>query len=428
MEEKSHSNPASCDPDVVAACALLHDVGIKISEEKHGYNNGETQEQYGPPVAAEILAGIGFPANKAKRVKEIIGNHHSPSRYDYPELAVLKEADQIVNAARERGASSNSKGLAPDEALTALSGSDEDLLELMARADAVRRRRSGDRITTCSIINAKSGGCPMDCRFCAQSSHSKTNIQTYQMLKAGELIRAADELAENHPSRIGIVTSGETIDSNDQLDAVVKAISVISSRHPDIELCASLGALDEFSLLKLKESGLDMYHHNLETAPSFYPKVCSTRSHDDKIRTVKLARRVGLKTCSGGLFGLGESDEQRIELFSTLIDLKVDSTPINFFHPFEGMRVDNPQPLPPLECLRLLAVARLMMPDKEIRLCGGREHHLRDLQAMALFAGIDGIMIGGYLTLKGRDAKDDVQMIADAGRTIVTHQPAQPSQ
>ena len=173
---------------------------------------------------------------------------------------------------------------------------------------------------------------------------------------------------------------------------------------------------------RLKSAGLTRYHCNIETAKSFYPQICSTRPWEDAVNTVKAAKEVGLAVCCGGLVGLGESLEQRVELLEQIRELEVDSVPLNFYYPVEGAKVEIDAPIAPLECLKFIAVARLMMPDKEIRVCGGREFNLGDLQSWSLICGADGMMVGGYLTTRGRAVDDDLKMIADAGFKVLWHQ------
>jgi biotin synthase len=168
-------------------------------------------------------------------------------------------------------------------------------------------------------------------------------------------------------------------------------------------------------LRRLRDAGMDRYHHNLETARSHFPQICTTQSYDDSIQTIRAAQDLGCSLCVGGLFGMGESAEQRVELLATIRELDVDSVPINFLNPIGGTRLEGAEHVTAMDCLRVVAVARLMMPRKEIRVCGGREVNLRDLQSWLLLAGVDGLMVGGYLTTPGRQAAADRQMVRDAG-------------
>ena len=194
----------------------------------------------------------------------------------------------------------------------------------------------------------------------------------------------------------------------------------IIARDLPIKPCASLGILDLESLKQLKEAGLTRYHHNLETAGSYFKVICSTRNYEDQTDTVRNAKKAGLSVCSGGIFGLGESKGQRVELLETIRDMDVDSVPVNFLNPIPGTPLENMKQLTPLDCLKIIAVARLMLPNTNIRICGGRECNLRDFQSWIFLAGADAVMIGGYLVTSGRDVKLDLQMIRDAGMRLGT--------
>ncbi|MCD6287594.1 MAG: biotin synthase BioB, partial [Candidatus Hydrogenedentes bacterium] len=188
--------------------------------------------------------------------------------------------------------------------------------------------------------------------------------------------------------------------------------------QPSVRPHASLGTLSPDTLHKMKASGLHGYHHNLETSRNHFPKVCTTHSYDERIATVRAAKDAGLWVCSGGLFGIGETWHDRIELAMTLRDLEVDSVPINFLDPIPGTRLESMPRLKPVECIRIIALMRFMLPTSDIRVCGGRERAMRDLQAMMFYAGANGTMLGDYLTTKGRPARQDIQMIEDLGLNL----------
>jgi len=288
-----------------------------------------------------------------------------------------------------------------------------EILKVFARATETREKFFGKKIDMCSIINAKSGNCPEDCSFCAQSVKSKAKIPKYPLVTADVMLNAALDAAKGGSNRFSIVTSGRSLTAK-QIDKVCSAVAKIAEIS-GLKACASLGILDEKTLRKLKNSGLDRYHHNLETAESHFKKICSTKNYSDKLFTVRNAKKAGLTICSGAIFGMGESLEQRIELLETLRDLKVDCIPINFLNPIPGTKLEKIKRLTPLECLKIIAVARLMMPRTSIRICGGREVNLRDFQSMIFFAGADSFMSGGYLVTPGRDRAADQQMIRDSG-------------
>jgi len=290
----------------------------------------------------------------------------------------------------------------------------EELPALFAAATLVRERSFGKNVSLCSIVNAKSGLCPEDCSFCAQSAHHATSVAQYPLLDEQTLLAGARAAAANGSSCYGIVTSGSGIRSGEELDRICRVIRQICTEGL-IAPGASLGTLDEYSVQALKEAGLVTYHHNLETSRSFYPQICSTHDYEDDVATVRLAKRAGLRVCSGGLFGLGESMAQRVELAMTLRDLDVDSVPINFLDPVEGTPLAGSKNLSPMECLHIIALFRLILPQAHITICGGREKNLRDLQSWVFMAGASGIMTGNYLTKDGRQPSDDRQMITDLG-------------
>ena len=271
-------------------------------------------------------------------------------------------------------------------------------------------------VQLCGIVNAKSGLCTEDCRFCAQSAHNHAAVNCYDLMGVERLVAESETAARNGAGRFSIVTSGHRVEDEGEIDTIVRAVAVI--RNKGILPCASLGNISKETMGRLSDAGLTRYHCNLETARSFYGTICTTRDWQESVDTIRTAKELGLATCSGGLFGLGETDDQRVELLDAIRTLDVDSVPINFFHPVEGTQVTLDPTLTPLVCLKIVAVARLMMPDKEIRVCGGREYHLRELQPLLLFAGADALMVGGYLTTRGRSVQTDLSMIADAGFTV----------
>ncbi|MCP4601313.1 MAG: biotin synthase BioB [Proteobacteria bacterium] len=305
------------------------------------------------------------------------------------------------------------------EAIAMLECRGPDIYELISRANTARIEHKGLKVRLCGVINAKSGLCTEDCKFCAQSEHNDSVIDCYSLIDAKKMTDAARTAEQNLASRIGIVTSGLAVQDKGEVKKVANAVEQIAS---DLSIlpCASLGKVSKETLECLKDAGLTRYHCNLETAESFFSEICTTRDWSEAADTIRTAKQIGLATCCGGLFGLGESLSQRVELLEEIRDLDVDSVPLNFFHPVQGNRLEDVPQLTPLECLKVIAVARLMMPDREIRVCGGREHNLRDLQSWILISGADGLMVGGYLTTAGRNVKDDLKMVADAGFVLDT--------
>lgn len=290
----------------------------------------------------------------------------------------------------------------------------ELLPDLFAAANKVRQHFFGNQVTLCGIINAKSGLCPEDCSFCAQSAHHTTGVDSYPLVDQTVLLEGARATAASHAACYGIVTSGSGISSQAELKQLCQAIQDINE-DGRITAGASLGMLSSETFLQLKAAGLTTYHHNLETARSFFPQICSTHDYEQDLETVRLARQHGLRVCSGGLFGLGESMAQRVELAMTLRELDVDSIPINFLDPVEGTPLAEMNQLTPMICLHIIALYRMILADRHITVCGGRQRNLRDLQSWLFMAGASGIMTGNYLTKTGRRPEDDLQMLQDLG-------------
>ncbi len=283
---------------------------------------------------------------------------------------------------------------------------------LFHAATTLREAFRGRSVDLCSIVNAKSGGCPEDCSFCAQSSRYRTDAPYYPLLSKEEILRHAEDALSTGARRFCIVTSGRKV-SRRELQIIGEAIRDI--RQMGLLPCATLGILEEDELAFLKEAGLVRYHHNLESSRSFFRRVCSTHTFEDKLRTVKAAKSVGLSTCSGGVFGLGETWEDRVEMAFTLRDLDVDSVPINFLIPIKGTPLQDRPPLHPFEALRIVSLFRLVLPDREIRVCGGRRQILGVFNSMVFLAGADAVLIGNYLTQKGCEIEEDWKIIKTYG-------------
>ncbi len=307
-----------------------------------------------------------------------------------------------------------------DDALALMELDDSSIFDLIASANRVRRHYKGDVVSLCSIINAKSGSCKENCSFCSQSVHADTEAPEFDLVAGEKIIDGAKDALTHGAHKFGIVTSGYGFAggrSEPDLDRILESISEMKE-NVEIGRCASLGVIDYEGAKKLKEAGLMEYHHNLETARSFFPNVCTTHDYDEDVETVKAVKQAGLKVCCGGIFGLGENRAQRVELAFALRDLDVDSVPLNFLNPIEGTKLENAEPLPPFEILKIIAVYRLILPDKDIKVAGGREKNLRDLQCLIFSAGANSTMVGNYLTTKGRSPEDDLAMIADLGLTV----------
>ena len=289
----------------------------------------------------------------------------------------------------------------------------DETFDLIMAANQVRQKFKQNRVVTCSITNAKSGCCSEDCAFCAQSSFHDTDLPAYPLLSEERLVGDAVSLYESGATEFSMVTSGYML-TDDEMATIGRAAGQIKEQT-GLMICSSLGVLTERRARQLKESGISAYHHNLETARSFFDQVCTTHPYEDDVETVKMAKAAGLKVCSGGILGLGESWEQRVELAITLRDLDADSIPINFLNPIAGTRMAERPLLLPMEALKCIALFRLINPRKDITICGGREVTLRDLQSWIFAAGANGMLVGNYLTTQGRDIKADMEMIRDLG-------------
>ena len=305
------------------------------------------------------------------------------------------------------------QSLTTTEALAVLTAKGSQLTAYMAGAQQIKEHYFGPHIDLCSIINAKSGRCAENCSFCAQSAHHQTNAPVYALKSSAEIIAGAHKAAAEGNHCYGIVTSGTSVDQEVEFSQILAAIETIS-RETSIEPSASLGLLTADKAAKLAAAGCVTYHHNLETARSFFPHICTTHSYEEDVVTVKLAQNAGMRVCCGGIFGLGESLEQRIELGMTLRELNVDSVPLNFLNPVAGTPLEKLEQLTPLDCLRIITLYRYLLPRKRITICGGRDINLRDFQSAIFMAGASGTMIGDYLTTKGRSKADDLQMLRDA--------------
>jgi biotin synthase len=290
-----------------------------------------------------------------------------------------------------------------------------DIYELLHYANKIRAHFKGNKVKLCSVVNAKSGLCSENCKFCAQSAFSKSGVKTYPLIETKELKDAFKKAVSSKAGCFGVVTSGYGLSSK-EVDRLCGFYS--KNKAKNVKLSASLGILSRSDLVKLKASGVSRFHHNLETAESFFKNICTTHDYKVRLQTVKNAKKEGLEVCSGGIFGLGESFNQRLELAFTLRELDVDSVPLNFLNPIKGTPFENIKRIEPLEALRTIALFRFVLPDKDISVCGGREVNIKDLQSYIFYAGANGMMIGGYLTTQGRPVEQDLRMIKDLGLEV----------
>jgi len=292
-----------------------------------------------------------------------------------------------------------------------------DLQALFETANRVREKFRGDRVDLCSITNAKSGNCSQDCAFCAQSSHHNTKANTYPFVSVEEILERAKHAFDSKAHRFCIVTSGCFVDEK-ELQEICRVVTLIKKNFPTLKMDASLGKLTREQARSLKDAGLDRYNHNIETTESLFGQICTTHSFKDRLETIRILKEVGIEVCCGGIIGLGENDRQRIEFAFYLKELDVDCVPINFLNPVGGTPLENNKIPEPLELLKIISVFRLILPKKQIRICGGRQKNLGQHQSRIFFAGADAIIIGDYLTTKGSQPNEDLQMISDLGLRI----------
>lgn len=309
--------------------------------------------------------------------------------------------------------------LANGEAMGLAALSTDFIMPLMAAADRVRRKFKGNRISLCSVVNARSGRCPEDCAFCPQSVHATSAVPAYDLVGADAIVASAERAVGDGAHKFGIVTSGKgAATTAEEFDEILGRLRAVKERV-GVHRCASLGVISYDEAVALKEAGLQEFHHNLETARSFYPSICATRGYDENVGAISAAKKAGLRVCCGGVFGMGESPAQRVEFAEELRGLAVDSVPINFLNPIKGTKLEHQRPLRPLEALGIISLFRLCLPDRDLKVAGGREVILRDLQPLMFFAGANSSMVGNYLTTTGRAAKDDLNMIRDMELEVV---------
>lgn len=308
-----------------------------------------------------------------------------------------------------RQAAKKGEPVSSEAALHILRSPREDLAEIFAAASMVRQTNFGNRVGLCSIFSAQSGACSEDCAFCAQASCHGTQTEVHPLCGKEELVQNFEEAARLPITHFGVVTSGCAL-SGEGVERLCEAIA--ENRKTGVDWCGSLGCLDYEKLCRLKNAGLKRFHHNLETAPSYFPKICSTHSYALRLETVRAARRAGLEVCCGGILGLGESLEQRVEFAMAISQEEVDSIPLNFLIPIAGTRLENVEILKPLDILRIISMFRLTNPRAEVKVCAGRVH-LGDLQSMIFLAGANSMMTGRLLTVAGRDVDRDLKMISD---------------
>jgi biotin synthase len=307
--------------------------------------------------------------------------------------------------------------LSRDQAHAILNAPDDEVPEIVAAAHAIRRRYFGNTVKVNFLINIKSGICPEDCHYCSQSKLSRAPIDKYALLGGADIIEAARRGHEFGARRICLVASGRG-PSDADVAHVGAAVREVLGELPDAEICACMGILSGEQARELKQAGVFAYNHNLNTSENFYGDICSTHTYGDRVETVGVVKESGLSPCCGALFGMGESDDDVVDLAFALRETGVDSLPVNFLIPIQGTPLAGRWALTPMRCLKILCLMRLSNPASELRIAGGREHHLRSLQPIGLLVA-NSIFIGDYLTAKGQRPEDDIAMIRDLGFEIL---------
>lgn len=315
-----------------------------------------------------------------------------------------------IAAIRERiargGAITNEESLE----ISAIGGA--QVFEFFTQASYLREHFRGNKIDLCAIVNAKSGACPEDCSYCAQSAKARSDVSTYPLISQESILKAAKSAKSSGAKRFCIVTSGRKPGPS-ELKRIASAISKI--RKLGLLPCATLGLLDLNELQALKDAGLERFHHNLETSEKFFPSICHTHSYADKLNTIEAVRKAGLSLCSGGIFGLGESWQDRVEMAFLLKKINADSIPMNFLIPVKGTKLEKRKILAPFEALKIISLYRFILPEKEVRVCGGRLQTLGEFNSFAIMAGADGLLTGDYLTRKGIRPEADMELIRGYG-------------
>ena len=302
--------------------------------------------------------------------------------------------------------------IAREEALAVLRAPDEVLLDQLAAAYRVRRHYWGNKVRLHFLLNAQSGLCPEDCHYCSQSKISTAEIEKYPLLAKETILKAAGRAAQLKAGTFCMVISGRS-PGEKVFGRVLEAVSEIKANY-DLKICACLGLLSEEQTHRLAAAGVDRVNHNLNTSEDYHGEICTTHNFSDRTQTVENVKAAGITTCSGGILGMGESDDDVIDLALSLRKLDVTSVPINFLIPIPGTPFEALEKLNPRQCLRILCLFRFILPSQEIRIAGGREVHLRSLQPLGLYPA-NSIFIGDYLTTAGQAAKMDLEMIRDAG-------------
>ncbi len=304
-----------------------------------------------------------------------------------------------------------------DEALAlAEISSQDEIAALVERAWQVRTERFGDSTDMCSLVNAKSGGCAEDCGFCAQSRYAEADTPMHAMMEPEQILEHARAAEAAGAHRFCMVTQGQGLSKRD-FDKIEAGARLVAE-HTNLKRCASIGHISAARAKRLADAGIQRVHHNVETARSYYEEVTTTVRYEGRMRTIEAVREAGLETCVGGILNLGESPRQRVEMAFELAEINPTSVPINLLNPRSGTKFGDRKLMDPWEVVKWVAIFRLILPDALFRLCGGRVENLDELQPLAVKAGLNGVMMGNFLTTLGAEPADDREMFSELGLNV----------
>jgi len=292
----------------------------------------------------------------------------------------------------------------------------EEITELVERAWEVRTERFGDSTDMCSLVNAKSGGCAEDCGFCAQSRYAEADTPMHAMMEPDQILEHAKAAEAAGAHRFCMVTQGQGLSRRD-FEKIIEGARLVS-QNTNLKRCVSIGHMSPERAKKLKDAGVQRVHHNVETSSSYYPEVSTTVRYEGRIRTIDAVKEAGLESCVGGILNLGETPRQRVEMAFELAEIDPTSVPINLLNPRTGTKFGDRPLMDPWEVVKWVAIFRLILPDALFRLCGGRVENLDELQPLAVKAGLNGVMMGNFLTTLGAAPADDRAMFEDLGLNV----------
>ncbi|MCS7214082.1 MAG: biotin synthase BioB [Candidatus Calescibacterium sp.] len=314
----------------------------------------------------------------------------------------------------------NGDSIDKEEAKFILNFPDEYIEKLFECATLIRQKFRGDKVDFCAIVNAKSGLCPEDCKFCSQSTKWKTGVQKYPLMPVGEIVKRAKEAYQMGATKFGIVTSGRG-PTDKELEIICEMVKAIRREVPGISPDATLGELTEKQAQRLKDAGVDHSNHNIETSPRFFEKICTTHTYEDRLRTISNIKNAGIDLCCGCIFGMGETIDDRVEIAFELKKIDPKIIPLNFLNPRPGTPLEGVQLMKPQEAAKCISMMRFVHPSKQIKVAGGREVVFGDKQDWVLKAGADDLMVGNYLTTTGQDYKKDWELVVSAGLKLPEH-------